>query len=99
MIKSEVQTEAYTRVTDRITRLVDQLNEALGLTGSEHRVTYGYLGNDLDIDWFVFLPHPGRVGTYADRMGGHRTNDVDAARTTLSLLAGAVTLARWQAAR
>ena len=42
-------------------------------------VTFGYLGNcDVcggwdDRIWYVFLPHPGRVGTYSDRVEVGRT--------------------------
>ena len=47
-------------------------------------VTFGYIGNcgvdrsgpfD-DRSWYIFLPHPGRVGTYEDRIGGFRTSDL-----------------------
>lgn len=45
-------------------------------------ITFGYIGN-VGVDrsgpfddrsWYVFLPHPGRIGTYADRVFvGHKT--------------------------
>jgi len=44
-------------------------------------VSFGYIGNcgvdrsgpfD-DRSWYVFLPHPGRVGTPRDNVGGYRT--------------------------
>jgi hypothetical protein len=47
-------------------------------------VTFGYIGNcgvdrsgpfD-DRSWYIFLPHPGRVGDYSDRVGGYRTRDL-----------------------
>lgn len=47
-------------------------------------VTFGYIGNcgsdrsgrfD-DRSWYIFLPHPGRVGDYSDRLGGYRTQDL-----------------------
>lgn len=47
-------------------------------------VTFGYLGNvgigregryD-DRSWYIFLPHPGRVGTYLDAVGGYSTGNL-----------------------
>jgi hypothetical protein len=47
-------------------------------------VSFGYIGNcgvdrsgpfD-DRSWYVFLPHPGRVGGITDRVGGFRTADL-----------------------
>lgn len=40
-------------------------------------LSFGYIGNcganyD-DRSWRIFLPHPGRVGTYADSIGGYST--------------------------
>lgn len=44
-------------------------------------LSFGYIGN-VGVDrsgpfddrsWYVFLPHPGRVGTPADCVGGYRT--------------------------
>ncbi|CAB4189613.1 hypothetical protein UFOVP1196_4 [uncultured Caudovirales phage] len=45
-------------------------------------ITFGYIGNcgvnrngpfD-DRSWYIFLPHPGRVGTSDDRVGGNLDN-------------------------
>lgn len=44
-------------------------------------ISFGYIGNcgvdrsghfD-DRSWQIFLPHPGRIGTYDDRVGGYST--------------------------
>ena len=87
----------YANLDARIRALVGLLNDALGLSGAPHneRVTYGYVGNDRDIVWSVYLPHPGRVGTYADQIGAHATNDIEGATSTLAQLAGALKLAEW----
>ena len=42
-------------------------------------VSYGYIGNVWgdgtdDRSWSIFLPHPNRVGTAADRIGGHASD-------------------------
>lgn len=85
---------------DRAVRLIEQhvaeLNEALGLDPQNYsnRVSFGYIGNDDDVLWSVFLPHPGRVGKAEDRIGSFRTGDDSGARATLAALAGAVTGAR-----
>ncbi len=52
--------------------------------------TFGYIGNcemrpngDYRFDdraWSVFLPHPGRVGTYDDRIGSFATGNVEGAQ-------------------
>lgn len=47
-------------------------------------ITFGYIGNvgvyrsgpfD-DRRWYIFLPHDGRVGTSADRVGGYSTESL-----------------------
>jgi hypothetical protein len=44
-------------------------------------ISYGYIGNvwhspyQDDRVWYFFAPHPGRVGTYADRRGGFDNAD------------------------
>lgn len=43
-------------------------------------VSYGYIGNVWndgtdDRSWSIFLPHPDRIGTAADRIGGYDTNE------------------------
>ena len=41
-------------------------------------ISFGYIGNvdrwGDDRSWYVFLPHPGRVGTMLDRVGGYSTD-------------------------
>jgi len=46
-------------------------------------VSYGYIGNFWtdgrpdpdDRAWYIFLPHPDRIGTASDRIGGYATNE------------------------
>ena len=42
-------------------------------------VTIGYIGNlefgRDDRAWYIFLPHPGRIGKAEDRLGGYSTED------------------------
>ena len=42
-------------------------------------VTIGYIGNlevgRDDREWYIFLPHPGRIGKAEDRLGGYSTED------------------------
>lgn len=56
--------------------------------------SYGYIGNvDHKTDdraWFIFAPHPGRVGTPKDRIGGFSTED----RHKLTGLAAAIAFGR-----
>ncbi len=64
---------------DRCTTLVERLAEATG-----EAWTFGYIGNcgtgpysfD-DRSWFAFRPHPGRVGTHKDCIGGVPTAELD----------------------
>lgn len=41
--------------------------------------SYGYIGNVApgvdDRVWYIFAPHPNRVGTTADRIGGYSTEN------------------------
>jgi hypothetical protein len=76
----------FDRHVAAIEALVAELNADLGLTLTDNPITFGYIG-DLNgyapgtprhIDsrsFFVFLPHPGRVGTAADRIGGFAYGD------------------------
>jgi hypothetical protein len=98
-----------------ITKLVAELNEALGLSTefdanfNRNCVTRGYLGNRPtgaaegskhdDRSFFVFLPHPNRPGTHEDRIGDYRYGDEAGARACVAQLAAMVKLAKWQAAR
>lgn len=73
---------------------------------SKDGVTFGYIGNlwtgatdgskGDDRSFMVFLPHPNRVGTDADRLGGFSYGDLDGTRSTLAQLAGALRLTKWQ---
>lgn len=76
---------------ERCQRTVDLIAEA---TGEDW--TFGYIGNvELsgrdDRAWYAFRPHPGRVGTHDDRIGGVRTDDLD---SLLPTLMGALKMAR-----
>lgn len=78
----------WDRAKVQVQRQVDQLNVALHYsTGVEDpHVTVSYIGNgrmsasgwDLrGVRWYVFLPHPGRVGKDDDRLGGVAHGDAD----------------------
>lgn len=89
------QKAVYERVIDSIKRIMIKLNEVIGAGA-----TFGYIGNlderfGDDRSWYVFLPHPGRVGTTEDRFGGFSTGDIEGARRTLTELSGALTMARY----
>jgi len=62
---------------------IAELNALLGLTDADHshKVTFGYIGNLSntrdDRWWMVFLPHPGRVGTRDDQVGGFPTGSLE----------------------
>ena len=97
---TQTDTTVEAKLYARIERMVADLNEALGLDPSNYsnRVSFGYLGNcgpgfD-DRSWMVFLPHPGRPGTYADQIGSFRTGDVDGMAALVSQLAGALKIAK-----
>jgi hypothetical protein len=67
----------------RCQRIVESLRET---TGEEW--TFGYIGNldgrRDDRLWFAFAPHPGRVGTDVDRIGGVHTRNLDQLAVTLA---------------
>ena len=75
---------------DRCQRLVEMISEATG-----EPWTFGYIGNVErrrdDRAWYAFRPHPGRVGTAEDRIGGVATEDLSTLAITL---AGALKMAR-----
>lgn len=56
--------------------------------------TFGYIGNVShhgdDRSWAAFRPHPGRVGTSADQIGEHATEDLD---VLAQMLRGALRMA------
>lgn len=94
----------HSRAISSIKRNVAALNDALGYDTTDyrnHQVTFGYIGNlsrhGDDRSWSVFLPHPGRVGTSADSIGGFRTGDTESAQRVASQLAAIVKFARWNA--
>lgn len=95
--------ELYARHEAGLRKQVDELNELLGLADADHRATFGYIGNcspnggNDDRAWYVFLPHPGRVGTADDRLGGFSTGSAEgvwATRKAVSALIQGVRLAR-----
>lgn len=100
--------ERFARQEELLKAEIAELNALLGLTDADHshQVTYGYIGNakmgrdgwDMsDCLWSVFLPHPGRVGTDADRVGSFPTGSLEgvvAARRELRAVAKGVRLAR-----
>jgi hypothetical protein len=61
-------------------------------------VTFGYLGNcgsDCrgqfdERTWTIFLPHPGRIGTYEDRVGSYSTEQLPEMLTDWPRLRAAV---------
>lgn len=75
---------------ERCQRIVAAIAETTG-----EPWTFGYLGNcdhrRDDRAWYAFRPHPGRVGTYDDRIGGVRTDQLSDLVPTLS---GALKMAR-----
>jgi len=96
----------YDKTIERIRNIVEKLNEALGFDTTNYRnpqVTFGYIGNLApgydDRHWMIFLPHPGRVGSSGDSIGGFATGDIDGARRTLASAGGALRLARWNKGR
>lgn len=70
-------------------RIVKRIAEVTG-----EAWTFGYIGNLTpqhdDRGWFAFRPHPGRVGTAADRIGGNGTDDLEA---LVPVLSGALRMA------
>ena len=79
-----------TTAHDTCKRIVDRLTSLTGETW-----TFGYIGNCDNVrddrTWFAFRPHPGRVGTPDDRIGGYRTDDLD---KLALVLRGALSMAR-----
>lgn len=69
-------TATQDRTRARLTRITELLTST---TGTEW--TFGYIGNcdhqHDDRSWFLFRAHPGRVGTFEDRIGGVATQDLD----------------------
>lgn len=97
MVNIETSVE-YNRVIVSIDRVLGKLNEVIWW--GKDCATFGYIGNldarfGDDRCWYVFLPHPGRVGTEDDRLGGFSTGDIDGARRTLNELSGALTMTRY----
>lgn len=70
-------------------RIVKRIAEVTG-----EAWTFGYIGNLTphgdDRGWFAFRPHPGRVGTSADRIGGVGTDDLE---SLVPVLRGALRMA------
>ena len=91
---TELEQDRYDRLVKRVQRLLVQLNEVIG-----GGATWGYLGNcgihGDDRSWYVFLPHPNRVGTADDRLGGFETGSVAGVEALVTTLHGAVTMARY----
>lgn len=84
----------YDRAIHAIEFGVDKLNSIVG-----GGVTFGYIGN-CDVNgrndyrtWMVFLPHPGRVGTHDDHLGGFSTGNAEGAWNTAAQLRGAIIMA------
>lgn len=99
--------DRYAKVNEMIREAVADFNEVLGLGRApkydEPRVSFGYIGNgrmtpngwDLSgVIHYVFLPHPGRVGTNEDSIGGFVEGDLEGAAHTLVAVRGAVAGAR-----
>jgi hypothetical protein len=81
--EASLTTVAYGTDDTAITPLVEQLRafvkDLAEVSGIDY--TFGYIGNldarfGDDRIWYVFAPHPGRVGTDKDRFGGVRTEQL-----------------------
>lgn len=92
-------TTKWDRARTVVERQVELANEALGLADADHshKITFGYIGNGRftsngwnldDTLWSVYLPHPGRVGTYQDRIGDVSYGDADGLARVASILVG-----------
>jgi hypothetical protein len=83
-------TTTRTTTAPRCERLVQMIAEVTG-----EGWTFGYIGNVSherdDRAWYAFRPHPGRVGTHADRIGGQSTADL---AELADMVAGALAMAR-----
>ena len=95
---AEREAAHYDRVERVIRTSVDELNMLLGY-GKGEGLTYGYIGNDDDVQNYVFLPHPGRVGTPDDRIGGFERDDWRGASSVAAQLRAMIRLTRNQAER
>jgi hypothetical protein len=83
---------------------IDAINARFDLP--DRGLTFGYIGNaklgpkgwdTTDCLWFVFLPHPGRVGKADDRLGGFTEGDtrgIVECRKALKALARGMELAK-----
>jgi len=96
---AEIDRARYDRLVGQVHVLLARLNEAIG-----GGATFGYLGNldtcfGDDRSWYVFLPHPGRAGTSADRLGGFGTGDAAGVKALVAQLCGALTMAEYLANR
>jgi hypothetical protein len=97
------EAQLYGRHEAAVRAQVVELNELLGLADADHKASFGYIGN-CDFNgandyrrWYVFLPHPGRVGEENDRLGGFSTGSAEgvfALRKSLTALMTGVRLAR-----
>ena len=83
------------KLMERLNRMVKLLSDRTGI-----EFTLGYIGNcsgfpdspmyQDDRYWYVFAPHPGRVGKHHDSIGGVRTEQL---QDLLVILRGALDLA------
>lgn len=78
---ARVVAQADTDLRDRTESLnIRQMARAEELVKEIDGVSIGYIGNVYldgtdDRSWRIFLPHPGRVGTSADCLGGFPTHE------------------------
>lgn len=102
-VKARKAAESYARQEAILRDEIAELNRILGLADADHshKVTFGYIGNLSgsrdDRRWMIFLPHPGRVGTYDDQVGGFETGSLEgivAARRALKAVTQGARLAR-----
>jgi len=97
------------RLVDELNKVMGYEVSELSSGYSKDGLSFGYIGNLVtgasegsegdDRSHMVFLPHPNRVGTTSDRIGGFSFGDLDGARGTLSQVAGALRFANWQKGR
>lgn len=94
--------ERWMHLIELIGTRVKMLTVELGLDPADWdgpKVSFGYIGDltnrgDDYRTWYVFLPHPGRVGTNEDSFGGFSTGDVAGARACLGMVNAAIKVAR-----
>lgn len=101
--EAEREAAAYERAIRLIKASVEELNTLLGHKPGEG-ISFGYIGNipvgaaqgsqHDDRAFYVFLPHPGRVGTYDDRIGGFSYGNAQGAGTVCAQTHAMVLLAR-----